>query len=159
DAPEFGPLPDDLRARPVRAECWGGFVFVNMDANAEPLRDFLDPLPALLAPYRMDEMRLRSYRTTVLPANWKAVVDASTERCHVQGLHPQIRPWTDDVSIEYEQFPIHSHYGRLPHARRRLQPSPRLGIAPEDVDEAAILAGLVAGLGGAFLKEERALVD
>ncbi|MCU1430748.1 MAG: (2Fe-2S)-binding protein [Actinomycetia bacterium] len=159
DAHEFEPLPADLRARPVRAECWGGFVFVNMDANAEPLLDFLDPLPTLLAPYRLEDMRFRSYRTTVLPANWKAVVDAFNEGYHVQGLHSQILPWTDDVSIEYEQFRTHSHYGRLPHARRRLQPSPRLGIADDDIDEAAILTGLVTGLGGAFLKEERELVD
>jgi phenylpropionate dioxygenase-like ring-hydroxylating dioxygenase large terminal subunit len=159
DAHEFEHLPADLRARPVRAECWGGFVFVNLDPSAEPLLDFLDPLPELLEPYRMEDMRFRSYLTTVLPANWKAVVDAFNEGYHVQGLHPQILPWTDDVSIEYEQFRTHAHYGRLPHARRRLQPSPRLGIDDDDVDEVAILRGLVGGLGGAFLKDERALVD
>jgi hypothetical protein len=161
DAHEFEHLPTDLRAKPVRVDTWGGFVFVNFDAegDAEPLLDFLDPLPALLAPYRLEDMRFRSYRTTVLPANWKVVVDAFNEGYHVQGLHPQILPWTDDVSIEYEQLGLHSHYGRLPHARRKLQPSPRLGIAPDDVDEVAILQGLVAGLGGAFLKDERTLVD
>jgi phenylpropionate dioxygenase-like ring-hydroxylating dioxygenase large terminal subunit len=159
DAHEFENLPSNLRARPVRAESWGGFVFVNLDVDAVPLLDFLDPLPALLAPYRLEDMRFRSYRSTVIPANWKAVVDAFNEGYHVQGLHPQILPWTDDVSIEYEQFTTHAHYGRLPHARRKLQPSPRLGIADDDVDEVAILRGLVAGLGGAFLKDERALVD
>jgi phenylpropionate dioxygenase-like ring-hydroxylating dioxygenase large terminal subunit len=159
DAFEFDSLPANLRARPVRAECWGGFVFINMNVDAEPLLEFLDPLPSILAPYRLEDMRFRSYRTTVLPANWKAVVDAFNEGYHVQGLHPQILPWTDDVSIQYEQFRTHAHYGRLPQARRRLQPSPRLEIADDDVDEAAILGGLVAGLGGAFLKEERALVD
>jgi nitrite reductase/ring-hydroxylating ferredoxin subunit len=159
DAPDFERLPPDLRAAPVRAERFGGFVFVNLDADAEPLLDFLDPLPSLLGAYRLEDMRFRSYRSTVLPANWKAVIDAFNEGYHVQGLHPQILPWTDDTSIEYEQFATHAHYGRLPHARRQLQPSPRLGIAPDDVDEAAILRGLVAGLGGAFLKEERTLVD
>jgi phenylpropionate dioxygenase-like ring-hydroxylating dioxygenase large terminal subunit len=134
-------------------------VFVNFDPDAEPLLEFLDPLPTLLAPYRLDEMRFRSYRSTVLPANWKAVVDAFNEGYHVQGLHPQILPWTDDVSIDYEQFHTHAHYGRLPQARRQLQPSPRLGVDDDDVDEVAILRGLVAGLGGAFLKDERALVD
>ncbi len=158
DVEDFGVLPDDLRAKRVRAETWGGFVFVNFDPEAEPLLDFLEPLPALLAPYRPEDMRFRSYRTTVLPANWKAVIDAFNEGYHVQGLHPQILPWTDDTSIEYEQFRTHAHYGRLPSARRQLQPSPRLGIRDEDVDEAAILAGLVAGLGGAFLQEERELV-
>ena len=45
DREEFVGLPDDLGLRPVRVECWGGFVFVNMDLDAEPLLDFLDPLP------------------------------------------------------------------------------------------------------------------
>jgi nitrite reductase/ring-hydroxylating ferredoxin subunit len=159
DAPDFGAVPEGLRLGEVRCERWGGFVFVNLDPDAEPLLDFLDPLPELLAPYRLGDMRLRSYQTTVLPANWKVVVDAFNEAYHVQGTHPQLLPWTDDVSIEYEQLGKHAHYGRLPSARRRLRPSPRLGIADDDVDEGEILAGLVAGLGGAFLKEERALVD
>jgi len=159
DRDDFGAMPDGLRLGPVRAECWGGFVFVTLDPDAEPLLEFLDPLPTLLAPYRMHEMRFRSYLTTILPANWKTVVDAFNESYHVQGAHAQILPWTDDTTIAYEQFRTHAHYGRLPSARRTLEPSPRLGLAAADVDEGAILAALVAGLGGAFLKEERALVD
>ena len=124
-----------------------------------PLLEFLDPLPALLAPYHLERMRLRSYRTTIIDANWKAVVDAFNEGYHVQGLHPQILPWTDDVSIAYEPLGRHAHYGRLPGARRELRPSPRLGLAPGDYDEGEILAGLVAGLGGAFLGDERAAVE
>ncbi len=159
DAADFGAVPEGLRLGEPRCERWGGFVFVNLDPDAEPLLDFLDPLPDLLAPYRLEDMRLRSYQTTILPANWKVVIDAFNEAYHVQGTHPQLLPWTDDVSIEYEQLGKHAHYGRLPSARRKLRPSPRLGIADDDVDEGEILAGLVAGLGGAFLKEERALVD
>jgi nitrite reductase/ring-hydroxylating ferredoxin subunit len=159
DRHEFAGATDGLRLAPVRTGTWGGFVFVNMDAEAEPLLDFLDPLPALLAPYHLHEMRFRSYLGTILPANWKAVVDAFNEAYHVQRAHAQILPWTDDTSIAYEQFRTHAHYGRLPSARRRLEPSPRLGRSSEPVDEGAILAALVAGLGGAFLKEERALVE
>ncbi len=158
DADDFGALPDDLRLTPVRAGTWGGFVFVNLDGDAEPLSQFLDPLPALLAPYRLEDMRLRAYRSTVLPANWKVVVDAFNEAYHVQGTHEQLLPWTDDTTIQYETLGKHSHYGRLPNARRELRPSARLGIPPEDVDEGAILEGMVLGLGGAFLKDERALV-
>jgi phenylpropionate dioxygenase-like ring-hydroxylating dioxygenase large terminal subunit len=159
DRHEFDALPSDMRLGAARADCWGGFVFVSMDPDPPPLREFLEPLPSLLAPYRLEDMRFRAAITTVLPANWKTVLDAFNEGYHVQGAHPQILPWTDDVGIAYEQFATHAHYGRLANARRELRPSPRLGVAPEDVDEGAILAALVAGLGGAFLKDERALVD
>lgn len=159
DAHEFTDLPEGLRLAAVRAECWGGFVFVNPDPRAEPLLEFLDPLPARLAPYRLEDLRLRAQLSTVLPANWKSVVDAFNESYHVQGTHPQILAWTDDVSIAYEQLGKHARYGRLAGARRELRPSPRLGLRDDEYDEGEILAGLVAGLGGAFLAEERALVD
>ena len=68
-----------------------------------------------------------TYLSTVLPANWKVAVDAFNEGYHVQGTHPQLLPWTDDVNLDYEPLGIHSHYGRLPNARRQLRPSPRLG--------------------------------
>ncbi|MBV8559199.1 MAG: Rieske (2Fe-2S) protein, partial [Acidimicrobiia bacterium] len=48
DREEFPDLPVDLRLGRLRADTWGGFVFVNMDPDAEPLLDFLDPIPKLL---------------------------------------------------------------------------------------------------------------
>jgi len=159
DEHEFEDLPADLCLAPVRCESYGGFVFVNFDASAPPLLEFLDPLPTLLARYRLEDLRLRGVLSTILPANWKAVVDAFNEAYHVQGTHPQILPWTDDVSIAYEQLGIHAHYGRLPRARRELRPSPRLGLTSDQYDEGEILAGLVAGLGRLFLKDEMAIVD
>src|SRR5919106_3443254 len=38
----------------LRCETWNGWVFVNMQPNAEPLRDFLGPLPDHLDPYDFD---------------------------------------------------------------------------------------------------------
>jgi hypothetical protein len=130
-----------------------------MDHDAEPLLEFLDPIPKLLGPYRLDEMRLRAYQSLVLPANWKAVVDAFNEGYHVQGTHPQILPWTDDVNLAYEPLGIHAHYGRLPNARRMLRPSPRLGLSDGEYDEGEILASLVSGLGSLFSDDERAVVE
>ena len=149
-------LPEDLALAPVRSDRWGGFVWINLSGDAEPLLEYLDPLPSMLAPYHLDRLRLRAYRSTILPANWKSVVDAFNEGYHVQGTHPQLLPWTDDVSLAYEQFRIHSHYGRLADARRELRPSPRLGLA--SWDEGEILANLVGGLGGLFYGEEETLV-
>ena len=70
------------------------------------------------------------YRTTIIDANWKAVVDAFNEGYHVQGLHPQILPWTDDVSIAYEQFGTHAHYGRLAGCAPRAAAEPAARARP-----------------------------
>jgi len=158
DAEDFTSLPPDLRIPAVRAETWGGFVFVNLDPGAEPLLDFLAPLPDVLAPYHLEQMRLRSVITTVLATNWKAATDAFNEAYHVQTGHEQVLPFVDDVSITYELLGKHAHYGRLAGARRVLRPSPRLDIPQADVDEGLILQSMVAGLGGAFLGEERTMV-
>ncbi len=159
DAHEFDPLPADTALPAVSVGRWGGFVWVCPDPHAPPLADYLDPLPALLAPYHLDRFRIRTYLSTVLPANWKVAVDAFNEGYHVQGTHPQLLPWTDDVNLEYEALGIHSHYGRLPNSRRELRPSPRLGLTEGEYDEGEILENFVGGLGGLFYKEERALVE
>jgi nitrite reductase/ring-hydroxylating ferredoxin subunit len=159
DPEEFAPLPEEIGLARVRVDRWGGFVWVSMDPAAPPLLQYLDPLPDLLAPYHLDRMRIRASFSTVLPANWKVVVDAFNEGYHVQGTHPQILPWTDDVNLEYQPLGIHSHYGRLPNARRELRPSPRLGLSAGEYDEGEILASFVAGLGGLFYEDERTLID
>ncbi|HEX3333420.1 MAG TPA: aromatic ring-hydroxylating dioxygenase subunit alpha [Acidimicrobiales bacterium] len=158
DREEFDPVPSGAGLAPVRVGRWGGFVWVCLSPDAPPLEQYLDPLPRLLAPYHLDRLHLRTYLSTVLPANWKVAVDAFNEGYHVQGTHPQLLPWTDDVSLEYEPLGIHSHYGRLPNARRKLRPSPRLGLAEGEYDEGEILEKFIAGLGGLFYKDESALV-
>ena len=78
----------------------------------------------------------------------------------MQGTHPQILPWTDDVSASRTSSSARTRTtDGCPEARRELRPSPRLGLQPDEYDEGEILAGLVGGLGGAFLGEERAIVE
>src|ERR1700733_3335070 len=57
----------------VRVDIWGGYVFVNMDPNAEPLLEFLSPVPELLKSYEFEKLRYRWYRTVVYPCNWKVL--------------------------------------------------------------------------------------
>ncbi|HWD55607.1 MAG TPA: aromatic ring-hydroxylating dioxygenase subunit alpha [Acidimicrobiales bacterium] len=159
DRAEFDAIPENTGLKTVRVDRWGGFVWVCLTADAPPLLDYLGPLPALLAPYHLERLHLRTYLSTVLPANWKVAVDAFNEGYHVQGTHPQLLPWTDDVSLEYETLGIHAHYGRLPNARRQLRPSPRLGLSEGEYDEGEILEAFIAGLGGLFYRDEGTLVE
>ena len=159
DEDEFDPIPTGTGLKAVQVDRWGGFVWICLDPGAPPLLDYLDPLPTVLAPYHLDRLRIRTYLSTVLPANWKVAVDAFNEGYHVQGTHPQLLPWTDDVSLEYEPLGIHAHYGRLPNARRQLRPSPRLGLSEGEYDEGEILENFVRGLGGLFYRDESALVE
>ncbi len=143
----------------VKVGRWGGFVFINMDPNSESLEEFLGPLPELLAPFRMDQLRFRSYRTVIVPANWKSVIDAFNEGYHVQGTHPQLLRWTDDTNMQYGPLGRHTHYGSMGEVKREIRPSPRLGLGPDDYDERELLALMISELGGLFYKDERQKVE
>ena len=61
--------------------------------DAEPLLDYLDPLPTELDGYRIEDMRFAWYKTVILPANWKTAIDAFIEAYHVASTHPgYVRP-------------------------------------------------------------------
>jgi nitrite reductase/ring-hydroxylating ferredoxin subunit len=139
----------------IKVGRWGGFVFINMDPAAESLESFLGPLPALLAPYGFEKMRYRSYRTVIIPANWKSALDAFNEGYHVQGTHPQLLRWTDDTNMKYGALGKHNHMGGQGEVKHEIRPSPRLGLGPGDYDERELLAVMIDELGGLFLKEER----
>lgn len=91
DREEFVPRSDEhLGLARVRTETWGGFVFINMDPNAAPLLDYLDPIPRIFEPFHYENMRIRWQKGVVLPCNWKTVLDGFLEAYHVAGTHPQL---------------------------------------------------------------------
>lgn len=90
DADDFAPecvRLKDLRLSEVHIGQWGGFVFVNLAENPEPLLDFLGPVVEGLAPFEVDKMRLIRYRTTVMDCNWKVGLAAFNEAYHVEATH------------------------------------------------------------------------
>jgi phenylpropionate dioxygenase-like ring-hydroxylating dioxygenase large terminal subunit len=90
--PEATCLPE------VRVESWGGWYFVNFDDTAQPLLQHFGPLAEALAPYRPENMVYSSHVRTVLPANWKTVIDNFGEVYHNAILHPQSLPYSDEVN-------------------------------------------------------------
>ena len=64
--------------------------------TAEPLADFLAPVPMETAWLRTEEYACRALVTVPLPCNWKTGIDAFSETYHVQGIHRQMLASTDD---------------------------------------------------------------
>lgn len=87
---------------------WGGFVYINMDLDCEPLEDYLGVIPEHLNPYHFDEMILVSDQTVAWDCNWKTSVDAFNEAYHIQGIHPQLLSWMDDYYIQWDVLGRHS---------------------------------------------------
>lgn len=87
DNPEFDPATCRLPAFAV--EEWGGLVFVNLDANAEPLAGWLSGVAGELANYRLDDMRQVTTWTEEWHCNWKIAVENGYENYHAIGFHPE----------------------------------------------------------------------
>jgi len=66
----------------VQVDTWGGWVFINMDPNCEPLRDFLEPAASMVDPFQVEKMRYRWRRWTVFDCNWKTGIEAFLEGYH-----------------------------------------------------------------------------
>ena len=71
----------------IRAETWGGFVFINFDADAEPLMQALADLPARFESYNLKDMRVTRKWENRFNANWKIWVENSREGYHVPIVH------------------------------------------------------------------------
>jgi phenylpropionate dioxygenase-like ring-hydroxylating dioxygenase large terminal subunit len=86
-----GALTDEsLRMKQVKVESWGGWVFINMDPNAEPLRAYLSTAGDMLDPFELDKMSYRWRQWLTFPCNWKVAIEAFVEGYHVPGTHPQL---------------------------------------------------------------------
>ncbi|MBF6567775.1 MAG: aromatic ring-hydroxylating dioxygenase subunit alpha [Candidatus Binataceae bacterium] len=77
-----------LGLTPIRADIWGGFVFINFDAaGAESLSDYLAEVGDQLKGFPFAKYSAWSRFTAELRVNWKTAIDAFQETYHVRFLH------------------------------------------------------------------------
>ncbi|WP_313808420.1 aromatic ring-hydroxylating dioxygenase subunit alpha [Sphingobium sp.] len=114
----------DVSLVPVMVGTWGGWIFVNMDSDCEPLESFLEPAKSMLDPYEFDKMRYRWRRQVILPCNWKVAQEAFDEGYHVQTTHRQLLAAQDDRSYS-KAYGKHGMFG-YDAARVRGVPSRRI---------------------------------
>lgn len=87
----------DFSLLPARAESHEGFIFLNLDAAAEPLARCLADLPDL-SRFRMAELRCGKRMEYEVAANWKLICENYSECYHCPGAHPQLIRISDLLS-------------------------------------------------------------
>jgi phenylpropionate dioxygenase-like ring-hydroxylating dioxygenase large terminal subunit len=108
DTFEQGKPPHALT--PVRCDTWAGFVWFTLNEDPPPLLEYLAPLDQHLEPYRFERMVQTRDVTVEWNCNWKASVDAFNESYHVQGIHPQLLWYLNDIDIQIDCYERHSRY-------------------------------------------------
>ena len=109
DFPQGVPA-EQLSLRELRCETWGGFVWISMDPDIEPLIDYLGIVPEHLAPYELESMLLVSDETVEWDCNWKTSVDIFSETYHVRGVHPESEYLADDVNVQMDLYGPHTRF-------------------------------------------------
>jgi phenylpropionate dioxygenase-like ring-hydroxylating dioxygenase large terminal subunit len=114
---------------------WGGFVFVNLDRNAAPLKEYLEDLPWHFAESPLEQRYISANVVRTMPCNWKVALEAFIEAYHTKAVHPQLLPTAADTTTEYDV------YG--PHVSRMIT---AVGVQSEhldrDVDDAEIFKAM-----------------
>ncbi len=107
--PEFEGVEDfnreDFGLSPVRVEEWFNLIFVNLDPEARPLREFLGDLPAQAEKFDFRSMKFSARRTYDMNCNWKAYIDNYLEGYHVPSVHPALNREIDYSAYTVEPYP------------------------------------------------------
>ena len=82
--------PDEINLVPVRCEVWGGCAWINLDGDAPPLRECIEPAATVLDAWKVESLRTERWYACRLPVNWKLAIEAFVEMYHVVQTHPQL---------------------------------------------------------------------
>ena len=95
DERDFVDLDWEQRCLP-QASCdtAAGFVFVNRNPDATPLRDWLGPAWEMLEPFQGERLREVYRESHIVPCNWKVTAEAFLEVYHFRHIHSH-----DGVSV------------------------------------------------------------
>ena len=74
----------------VQLDLWGGFIYINMDAEAGPLSEWMGRCGEILGHFEFAEMRYKWRQWAIYPCNWKTAIEAFMEPYHVAGTHTQL---------------------------------------------------------------------
>lgn len=95
----------------VPVDTFAGFIFLNPDPGAAPLREYLgEDVYHLLEPYNIEQFTTVMDVQEAIDCNWKVVMDAFEEGYHINGIHPQLLAvlHINPATARYQFFENHS---------------------------------------------------
>lgn len=124
---DFPDIEDEKFCLPgAQVGTWGGWVFINMDKDAEPLMDYLGVLPEHFKIWEPENCYIQAHVARVMDANWKVIQEAFMEAFHVIMTHPQLLPGIGDENSQYDVW------GNISRAiTPNGTPSPHISFEPD----------------------------
>ncbi len=126
---------DEFTLDGVACDIWGGFVFINLDENAQPLDDYMGVLPEHFAGTPLEDRYVALHTQKVLHGNWKMVMEGFLEAFHVLATHPNRLQLSSWANTQYDLFG--------PHVSRFHQPlTSGNAVHPRPLNEREVYAEL-----------------
>ena len=120
-----------FRLPEVRLEQWNGFVFINFDRDATPLRQYLGRMASDWERWDFSDRYKAMHVEKRIRCNWKTAIDAFIEGFHSFASHPQYLASSPDDCSQQDVYPDEPHVSRyqaiigVPSRRMNPQPSPQ----------------------------------
>ncbi len=108
-----------------RVGLWGGFVFINMSADAESFASFIGDLPDHFERWPLDKRYKQAHVAHLIRCNWKVAQEGFMEAYHVIATHPQMLPGIGDSNSQYDAW---GNFSRA--ITPNMTPSPHLDYEP-----------------------------
>lgn len=112
----------------VQVSTWGGWIFINMDLNAESLHSYLDVIPDHFTRWSPEKTFKAMHVEKVIECNWKVAWEAFIESYHTVQTHPQIMTYLGDSNSQYDIWGDHVSRTISPMG----VPSPHLNDVPDN---------------------------
>jgi nitrite reductase/ring-hydroxylating ferredoxin subunit len=92
----------------AKVERLGGFVFINMDPNAQSLSEYLgaEAMEHMKA-WKLEDRYIYLHVVKRIPCNWKLNIEAFMEAYHVIETHPQVAISNGDANSQYDIYGEH----------------------------------------------------
>jgi Rieske 2Fe-2S family protein len=85
---------NEYSLKAIRCETWAGFVFVNLDVEAPPLKQHLKPLVHKCENLPLETLRRGGRVEYDVSANWKIICENYSECYHCPTIHPELNKIT-----------------------------------------------------------------
>ena len=90
--------------REVQVESWNSFIFINMDADAPPLLDYLEVVPEHFTNWRYENWYTFLHIEKELNCNWKVALEGFMEAYHTPVVHPEMTHVVGDWSMQHDVY-------------------------------------------------------
>lgn len=91
----------------VKVDTWGGWIYVSMDPDGIPLKEWMGRAGEILDHFELSEMRYKWRQWAIYNCNWKTAIEAFLEPYHVAGTHTQLLAYGDYYALS-KQYGLHS---------------------------------------------------